>query len=223
MFFHHIPHHFYQASYLYPSAGEWLLQNLIGILGIVVGGFIAYHVFFLSQRINLKDKLAHKDEVRKRVEPILNNISKGRNSDIELINVKKYLKHYPHNNELTKHGYTYIKGELKALCFNGVELFCGVRELYKKQNGNLTLKNGDGTTKESYNVLEVGLIPYEWIEYVDHVGDEFSYRPQFFVRFKGLKKYPYKYLTYYIVNTTYRDGADPWDMKWTRIDIDNDA
>jgi len=188
-----------------------------------VGGFIAYHVFFLSQRINLKDKLAHKDEIRKRVEPILNNISKGRNSDIELINVKKYLKHYPYNNKLTKHGYTYIKGELKTLRFDGVELFCGIRELYKKQNGNLTLKSDDGATKESHNVLEVGLIPYEWIEYVDNQGDEFSYRPQFFVRFKGLKKYPYKYLTYYIESNTYRQGADPRDMKWVRVDVDNDV
>ncbi|MEI8249521.1 MAG: hypothetical protein WCG07_03455, partial [Candidatus Taylorbacteria bacterium] len=66
---------------------------------------------------------------------------------------------------------------------------------------------------------EVGIVPYEWIEYIDSSGDEFSYRPQFFAKFKGLNKTPYKYLAYYIKSDIYREGNDPWDMQWRSINI----
>ena len=197
----------------------WLINNVVGIVSLVVGSFIAYHVYFLSQRLNLKDKLVHKDDVRKRVEPLLAKISKGISSKSELVNVKKYLKHYPHNNNLNKDGYTYLGAELKALGFDGVEFFCGVRELYKRPDGSYTLKNEDGAIRETRNTLEAGVIPYEWIEYVDGRGDEFSYRPQFFTQFKGSNKSPYKHLTYYVESDTYREGNDPMDFKWRRIDI----
>jgi len=68
---------------------HWLIENIIGILGIIEGGFIAYHVYFLSKRFDLKDKLLQKEDIRKQVEPILHEIGKGRNSNVELVNVKK--------------------------------------------------------------------------------------------------------------------------------------
>ncbi len=198
---------------------NWLLQNIVGIIGIVVGGFIGYHVYFLSKKLDLKDGLARKDEIRKRVEPILAEIRKGRDSDVELVNVKKYPKHYLKENKKNRHGYTYLKGELKALKFDGVECFCGVREIYKIPEGRLTLKNEEGAVRENYNVLEAGVIPYEWIEYVDTRGDEFSYRPQFFTQFNGTDKSPYKYLAYYKESEVYHEGNDPMDMKWRMIEV----
>jgi hypothetical protein len=197
----------------------WILNNLIGIVGILVGGFIAYHVYFLSKRLDLKDKLTHKDQIRKRVEPLLYEIRKGISSKCELINVKKYLTHYPHTNDESRHGYTYFGGELKALRFDGIEFFCGVKELYKTPTNEFSLDK-DGNERLSFNVFEVGVIPYEWIEYVDPRGDEFSYRPQFFARFKGLHKTPYKYLNYYIESDTYNEGSDPMDMKWRSIEVE---
>ena len=197
----------------------WLLNNLIGIGGIIVGGFIAYHVYFLSKSLGLKDKLNHKEAVIKRVEPILDKIRQGINSKCELVNVKKYFTHYPHKNDENKDGYTYFAGELKALRFDGVEFFSGVKELYKTRNGDFTLEKGDNE-KQKFNVFEVGVIPYEWIEYVDQRGDEFSYRPQFFAQFKGLHKTPYKYATYYVESDTYHKGSDPMDMQWRSIKIE---
>ena len=197
---------------------NWLLQNLVGIFGILVGGFIAYHVYFLSERIGLKDRLAHKDEIIRRVEPILQQISKGINRDAELINVKKYFNHYPNSNDENRHGLTYIKGELKALRFDGIEFFTAVKEVYKKPNGRLTLDKTNGQ-REEFNIFEVGIIPYEWVEYIDPRGDEFSYRPQFFVKFKGLFKTPYKYVTYYKESSVYHEGSDPLDMKYGRVDL----
>lgn len=195
----------------------WILNNIIGIVGIVVGGFIGYHVYFLSKRLGLKDKLSHKDAIRKHVEPILGGIRKGINSDSELVNVKKYFKHYPENNELSRHGYTYLKGELKGLKFDGVEFFCGVREAYKKADGNITIYKSKDAKRLNFNLLEVGLVPYDWIEYVDTGGDEFSYRPQFFTKFNGKDKSPYKYLAYYRESDTYDKRNDPMEMQWVHV------
>ncbi|MDB5188060.1 MAG: hypothetical protein JWO50_580 [Candidatus Kaiserbacteria bacterium] len=199
---------------------SWISNNIIGIIGIVVGGFIAYHVYFLSLQLNLKDKLVYKDSVRKKVEPLLARINNGISSKCELVNVKKYLKYYPHNNDLNKDGYTYLGAELKALQFDGVEFFCGVRELFKKPDGSYTLKKEESTVREEYNALEAGVIPYEWIEYIDGRGDEYSYRPQFFTQFKGERKSPYKHLSYYIQSDTYYEGRDPMDFKWRRIEVE---
>ncbi len=75
-------------------------------------------------------------------------------------------------------------------------------------------------TREKFNVFEAGIIPYEWIEYVDPRGDEFSYRPQFFTRFNGEDKSPYSYLVYYVESNTYRKGSDPIDRRWRLLEID---
>ncbi|MBD3272835.1 hypothetical protein GF385_00590 [Candidatus Dependentiae bacterium] len=200
---------------------NWLLENIIGIVGILVGGFIAYHVYFLSKKINLKDRLNHKENISKKVETILDKIRSGGNSKVELINIKKYVKNYPHNNEENRYGYTYLGAELKSLRFDGVEFFCEVKEVCKKEDNNLALKESKNSKREKYNVFVAGLIPYEWIEYVDIQGDEFSYRPQFFSNFKGKEKSPYKYLTYYKESEVYNEGSDPMDMKWSRIEVNN--
>jgi len=197
----------------------WFLQNIVGIIGIVVGGFIAYHVYFLSKKLEVKDRLTHKDEIRKRVEPILEQVRKGISRKSEIVNVRKYFSHYPKTNERDRHGYTYLGAELKALRFDGIEFFCGIREIYKNYEGKLTIEKIKGAVKENYNVFEVGVIPYEWIEYVDVGGDEFSYRPQFFTQFNGKNKYPYKYLVYYKESEVYQKGNDPVDMQWKMIEV----
>lgn len=166
----------------------WLINNSVGIISFIVSSFIAYHLYFLSKKINLKDRLARRSEIQKKIEPVLARIEKGSGNRVELINVEKYQDSYPHSNKLTREGYTYIGAELKSLRFDGVEFFCGIREVYRKTNGELTLDKIYGGLNKSFNVFETGIIPYEWIEYIDTKGDEFSYRPQFFVHFKGKNK-----------------------------------
>jgi hypothetical protein len=197
---------------------QWLIDNSIGILGIIVGSFIAYHVYFLSKKIEFKDKLVHKDNIRALVEPILYRIANGYNRKSELINIKKYENHYPNDNKKNRHGYTYTSGELKALRYDGVEFFCNVREVYNKPDGKLTFNKNCGFPRAAYNVFDVGLIPYEWIEYIYNEGDEFFSGPRFFVRFKGVGKSPYKYFVHYRINDTYQKG-DPIDWEYTKIDI----
>lgn len=198
---------------------DWFNQNIVGIVGILVGAFIAYHVYFLSKKLDFKDRLAHKNAVRKQVEPILGRIAKGISSKSELVNIKKYFKHYPHNNEHNRQGYTYLGAELKTLRFDGVEFFCEISEGFRDSNGIIYLKPAKDRTKTAFNIFVVGIIPYEWIEWVDTHGDEFSYRPQFFTQFRGKKKSPYKYLSYYKESEVYHEESDPRDMKWSQIEV----
>ncbi len=145
----------------------WFLGNIVGVLGIVVGGFIAYHVYFLSEKIDLRDKLVHRNTLRKQVEFLLHRIGSGSQSDVEMVNSKKYEKHYPHNNEMNRDGYTYLRAELKSLRFDGVEFFCDMaREIYQHTAGTFRFEKDSDDQKESMIVYPVGLLPYEWIVHI---------------------------------------------------------
>lgn len=198
---------------------EWLINNIIDIAGILVGAFIGYHVYYLSKRVNLKDRLTHRDAIKNDVEPILGHIRQGKKSmKVELINVRKYLTHYPHNNERNRHGYTYLGSELKDITYNGIEFFTELKGSYKTQDGRLTFNPRLGLPAGP-NVLIAGIVPYEWIEHVDERGDEFSYRSQFFVKFKGKDLDPYKYYRYYIKRDTFDKSNEPWGMQWRQVEI----
>ena len=204
---------------------DWLSENSIGVLQIIIGGFIAYHVFFLSKQLSNKAKLEHKERIKKKAEELKSG------KEVYLVNTKRYFKDYPSNKERMFSGYSHIKAEMKTTRFDGIEFFCGIKEIYRKPNGGLTL-NGESekTAQEKIKVFEVGVVPYEWIEYIDLRGDEHGFVPLFFCYFKGkrywkisLKRhlpfgYPYKEIIYYRESEVYHEGSDPIDMKFRFID-----
>jgi hypothetical protein len=126
---------------------------------------------------------------------------------------------YLGKNDRDRHGSAYLGAELKALRFDGVEFFCEVVALYQESGGALTLKESPSATRLAANAFVVGVVPYEWIEFVEAQGDEFSYRPQFFTQFKGPEKSPYKYLRYYRKSETYDPKNDPADMQWSTVEL----
>ena len=204
---------------------DWLSENSIGVLQIIIGGFIAYHVFFLSKQLSNKAKLEHKERIKKKAEELKSG------KEVYLVNVKRYFKDYPSNKERMFSGYSHIKAEMKTTRFDGIEFFCGIKEIYRKPDGGLTLNSkSEKTAQEKIKVFEVGVIPYEWIEYVDLRGDEHGFVPLFFCYFKGkrywkisLKRhlpfgYPYKEIIYYRESEVYHEGSDPIDMKFRFID-----
>ncbi len=84
---------------------------------------------------------------------------------------------------------------------------------------------------KNIKVFEVGVVPYEWIDYVDLRGDEHGYKPLFFCRFKGKRYwkmspkrllpfgYPYKEILYYKESEVYHEDSDPVDMKYQWVDF----
>lgn len=207
----------------------WLSDNLIGILGIIIGAFIAYHVFFLSQRLSSKAKLEHKEAIKQKVEELIAKIRReGLNSEVYLVNINRYFKDYPLNTDKLFGGYSHIKAEIKSTRFDGVQFFCSMPEqVYQKADGRLSFKGSE--SEKAFITFPVGIVPYEWIEYVDLHGDEHGYVPLFFCRFKGriywkhlwrrlfFSGYPYKEVVHYRESSVYRAGSDPVDMKYSFI------
>lgn len=208
---------------------NWLIENYQWILGLLVQIFIACLVLLLSIKLSSKAKLKHKAKIKKKAEELLSNIQKENlNRKVYLININRYYKDYPSNKEKLLSGYSLISAEIKSTKFDGVEFFDSLLEVYRKSNGKLSFK-GD---KDEYvfNVYRVGIIPYEWIEYMDLQGDEYSYRPSFYCHFKGKRYwqrswkrflpfgYPYKKLVYYRESDHYTEGKDPADWKYSSID-----
>ncbi len=209
---------------------SWISQNYGWTMSIVVQIFIAYHIFFLSKRLSSKAKLNHKEKIKKKVNELLSEIHReGLNNKVYLVNVNRYFKDYPANTEKFLSGYSHIRAEIKSARFNGIEFFCSMPEqVYKKSDGSLSF-NGNNE-EEAFIVFPVGIVPYEWIEYVDLDGDEHAYVPLFFCHFnakiywkKSWKRfipfgYPYKELNYYKESGVYRAESDPVSMKYSFID-----
>jgi len=203
---------------------NWFLVNYGWVISLLIQSFIAYHVFFLSKQLSHKARLEHKERIKQKAE----ELKLGR--EVYLVNIKRYFKDYPSNKEQIVSGYSHIKAEIKTARFDGIEFFCGVKDIYRKPNGNLTLdKNYEKSASDTIRVFEVGVIPYDWIDYVDLRGDEHGFKPLLFCYFKGkrywqnsLKRflpfgYPYKEVIYYRLSDIYHVG-DPPDWKYMFVD-----
>ncbi len=209
---------------------SWLSENYGWTISLLIQGFIAYHVFFLSKKLSSRARLEHKEKIKQKAEELLSEIHRKKlNSEVYLVNINRYFKDYPSNKEKIFEGYSHIKAEIKSTRFDGVQFFCSMPvEVYQKSDGKLSFK---GEAKEKvFNAFPVGVVPYEWIEYVDLRGDEYGYVPLFYCHFKGKiywKRswrrflpfgYPYKELVYYRQSEVYHKGSDPIDMKYHFID-----
>src|SRR3989344_4031137 len=155
----------------------WVQGNFIWLswtIGLIVQGFIAYHIFALTKRLSNKAKLEHKYSIKQQADEHLQRIhSKKLNSEVYLVNMDRYFKDYPSNEEKRFAGYSHIRAEIKGTRFDGIEFFEGPPvDVYKNKDGKLRLK---GTPKEKVlKAFPVGLVPYEWIEHIDIRGDEYA-------------------------------------------------
>jgi len=208
---------------------NWFLGNYGWVISLLIQGFIAYHVFFLSQRLSNRERLRHKETIKRRADELLSEIRRKKlNSEVYLVNINRYFKDYPSNKERRFEGYSHIKAEIKTTRFDGIEFFAEMpREVYRKPDGSLSFK---GSKKEHlFNTYPVGVVPYEWIEHVDSEGDEYAYVPLFYCHFKGRTNwrfwrrllffgYPYKQILYYRLSDVYDEKNDPMEMKYSYID-----
>ncbi len=206
----------------------WLADNYVWIFSLLIQGFIAYHVFFLSKRLTNKARLEHKEKIKQEAEKLLSEIHiRNLNKEVHLININRYFKDYPSNKEKRFEGYSYIRVEIKSTRFDGVEFFESMPvQIYQKPNGRLTTNGKED--EEAFLAFPVGVVPYEWIEHVDISGDEYGWVPQFFCRFKGRTNwrfwrrllffgFPFNKLVYYKKSEFYNKNNDPCDMEFVPI------
>lgn len=210
---------------------EYLIENGIEILGILISIFIAYHISFLSRGLSNQARLEHKEKVKKVADELVHKIhTRGLRNKVYLVNTNRYFKDYPGNQEKLVSGYSHIRAEIKASRYNGLQFFCSMPEqAYLNTKGNISLKGSEA--EKVFLVYPVGLVPYEWIEHIDPDGDEHGWVPLIYCKFKGniywkswWRKlipfgYPYKELMYYRKSEVYREGNDPKDMEWSLVEM----
>ncbi len=174
-----------------------IINTIISVVGIIIGTFVAYHVYSLSKQQSFRERFTRREAIQKIVDELVYKVRNGISSKVELINIKKYDSHYPTINTENRHGYTYLGAEIKGYHFAGVEFFCEVISAYRTGETSFS-KKPSGSNKTSSNILMAGVVPFEWIESIDQRGDDTSYRPQFYTYFKGKGKSPYRSFRYYI-------------------------
>ncbi len=173
---------------------SWLTGNYQWLLGLLLQGFIAYHVFFLTKRLSVRDKLLHKQGIKRTLDLHLADITgQGLNRKMVLSNSKLS------EEKETEKSRAYA--EIKSTRSDGVEFFGGI-----------------GTDKRGKKIYTVYLLPYENIEYVDLRGDfEGNGYPQIFCAFKGLQGTPWTEVRSYQESSVYHEGNDPPDYRYSRI------
>ena len=176
-----------------------IISLIVSVIGVLTGAFISYHLYFLSKKLSASDRLNWRLSLREQIDDHVLQIKKKQlNSKCELININRYHKDYPHNNDKNWFkGYTYTAAELKDYTFDGLEFIDNIQLLYQEKDCYVLRSELEKSQKNDIKVFRVGVIPYEWITAIDLRGDEYSYRPQLFVKFKGKGKYPFKYYRYY--------------------------
>jgi hypothetical protein len=170
-------------------------DSLLAVIGIIVSTIIAIWIYKLSKQLSAKEKYKHEIKITEAIKKI--KIYRS----VILADVKKY---HPLRSDTTNK--TYYK--------QGAEIYTIIPE-YGVQ---FILMPSDKN-------IPVGLVPFEWIEYIrDH--DSEDNKPIIVCKFKGIKWYgrfksPFKEINYIYENQSYKENSDPDFMKFTTIKPNN--
>lgn len=163
-------------------------SNLFAIISIVVGVIIAVWIYKLGKRLSVKEKYQHEIKITEEIKKLKIYQS------IILADIAKY---HPLRTDVTNK--TYYK--------QGAELYTVIPE-YGVQ---FILLPSDSS-------IPVGLVPFEWIEYIREHDSEDS-KSIIVCKFKGVKWYkkfksPFKEINYIYENPHYEESSDPKFMKF---------
>lgn len=170
-------------------------DNLFAIISIIVSSFVAFWIYQLSKQLSAREKYQHEIKITEEIRKL--EIF----SSVILADVSKY--HPLRTDSANK---TYYK--------QGAELYTVIPE-YGVQ---FILMPSDEN-------IPVGLVPFEWIEYVrDH--DSEDNKSIIVCKFKGIKWYkkfrsPFREINYIYKNLNYEENSDPSFMMFTTIKPNN--
>ena len=170
-------------------------DNLLGIVSIVISFLIAVWIYRLSKQLSAKEKYRHEIKITEEIRKLKIY------SSVILADVSKY---HPLRTD----------GANKTYYKQGAELYTVIPE-YGVQ---FILMPSDEN-------IPVGLVPFEWIEYVrDH--DSEDNKPIIVCKFKGIKWYkksksPFREINYIYKNSNYEENSDPSFMMYTTIKPNN--
>lgn len=135
-------------------------ENALSIIGILVGIFVSIYLYRLEKRISKKEKYDHEVKVTKQL------LELGFGKSVILSDSKKYPNYEkdPTNKSFSEKG-AEIYGHLPGY---GCEFIIKM---------------------ESKSDFLVGLVPFEWIDYIREKGDGANTKPIIVCKFKGVRYY----------------------------------
>lgn len=166
-------------------------DSLFAVLGIIIGSFVAIWIYKLSKRLTATGKYQHELRLTEEILKI------GLDKDVILADISKY---HPLRDDGTNETY-YKQG-------------AGLYTIIPEYGVQFILAAGDER-------IPVGLVPFEWIEYVrDHDSEDNKFI--IVCRFKGVKWYkdfksPFKEINYMFKNPHFDENTDPSFMKFTTV------
>lgn len=213
---------------------DYIIINFIWVLTILIQWVIAYHVYYLSKKIWIDERLQHEQTVSSSIRYIRWDSYKGIDSseffrEVLLVNKDNYYTKYPDNEHSIFSAHTHEKVELMGLSFDWVECIMKVEELYETNWGNLSFIKRKWS--KPITALKVWIVEYNNIYHIDQEWDEFSYRPKIFcsyiwdtrwyIKLRRLRltrlKTPFIRYRYYKKNWLYKPWIDPYHNEYTLI------
>lgn len=164
---------------------------VVAILTLAVGTIVSIALYGLGRRLDFRSRMRRWDELRAAID----ELTLGRDDlrDVILMNARRYEKDYNGGNDTNRYGSIMGKGELLGTRHNGAEVVCAVVETWIDPSGKRTFKKSG---KRGENALQVGFVPFDYIEHINPSGDEYRAEPIFYVRYKGPGRSPYASYTY---------------------------
>lgn len=151
-------------------------------------------IFVIGRRLAFRQQRERIRELRGKAWSVLKPMrTEGLNSKIIVMNVARYKRGYDGSNTITWRGGMYSAGELIEISHGGVEvILSGKASFYNSDRTRTLIK----TETPAPHVVEVGHIPWKWIEDIEPDGDEFDGSAIFFARHAAPGWQPYNFVTY---------------------------
>ncbi len=217
------------------------MEVALSIFSIIISTFIAYHIFFLSKRLSMRDKLAHQKIINEYISRLKSEIySKKRCSRVYLVDADVYEKYYPNNDN--KFGrYSHIRGEIKDAFFNGIEIITETINVVQDTEGKyIRCSNEKLTENNKMKAIKVGIIPYDWVIDINLKGDDTNGSALIYCYFRKKSNWkferrvklnkegnmyrtklcllsrewlPFKTYEYYLLNPNFQENINyPWEI-----------
>jgi hypothetical protein len=183
-----------RGRYSNAMSGEFSWVDLVALVVGVISLVVTLAIFVLGRRLSFRQQRDRVRELEAKALEVLRPIrTRGLNSKIIVMNVDRYRRGYDGSNAMSWRGYAFSGSEIVGIGHGGVEVINRAVESYYDARHNRTLAKGPTSGPV---VLEIGHIPWTWIEDISPEGDEFDGSPIFFVRHRAPGRQPYSYLTY---------------------------
>jgi hypothetical protein len=165
---------------------DWI-SLAVSTATFALGVVVSFVIYKISKRVDFRSRMRRTDELRSAVSGLLRDWDwdSGQLREAMIMNARRHERgEYDGTNSITRHGSMYGKAELLGTRFDGVEVVAGIVNTWITPQGRRSLKKVAGS-EPGPSATKVGIIPFEYIEYVDTWSDEFTGLPVIYVRFRG--------------------------------------